>query len=149
MIRWIIGLSVLALVASFGVSEAQAAKKAKKKTEPKISGQIQAVSDDNKLITISGGTAKKAKDPAAANKGAAKKGTAKKGKKAASGNKEIRLSNSTTIDYVGIDNQDEKKLQKGYYVLATLDDEGAAKTLSVSKSPFDAGKAKAKKKKNV
>ncbi len=144
MIRWVIGLSVIALVASIGVSEAQAAKKAKKKPEAKISGQIQAVSDDGKVITISGGAAKKAKDPAKA-----KKGTAKKGKKAGAGNREIRLSSSTAIDYVGIDNQDEKKLQKGYYVLATLDDEGAAKTLSVSKSPFDSGKAKAKKKKNV
>ena len=148
MVRWIIGSWIAALVLSLGVSGAEAAKGTKKKpTEKRVTGEIQAVNSDATVLTVSASKGKAGKPKADKGQAAAKpKG---KGKKAGA-TQEIRIGAGTVVEYVGIDNQDDKKLQRGYYVTAILAEDGTAKAISVSKSPIAAESAKKpKKKKNA
>ena len=109
-----IGVCVAALVLAVGVSNASAAGK-KKVLDVKVTGEIAAVSADEKTVTVAMGKAPKGKDAPT---------------------KDIKLDAKTVIDFVGIDNQDEKKLQKGYFVMAVMGENDTASALSVKKTAF-------------
>ncbi|HZZ71296.1 MAG TPA: hypothetical protein VFE24_03530 [Pirellulales bacterium] len=106
--------ALLAMLALTQLSMAPTAQAAKKKTDVKVSGQITEVGKDDHSITVSSG---------------------KNGPK-----KELKLNDKTLIDYVGIDNQDEKKLQKGYFVIAIMGDNNVVASLSVKKTAFSGKK---------
>src|SRR5437867_2958716 len=97
-------LCIAALVLACGVGEAAAADKKKPKVRPpldvKVAGVITKVSADEKLITVATG-------PAA------------KGEKAPP-TQDVKLDDKTVVEYVGINNQDEKKLTKGYTVTCVM-----------------------------
>ncbi|HZZ72240.1 MAG TPA: hypothetical protein VFE24_08300 [Pirellulales bacterium] len=146
MLRYLLGFLAAGLLLSSVVVSADAAKPKKKAKKAavvegkRVTGQIQFVSDDGKTLTI-GKSHKPGKGKGKANKGSKK---AKSGKPQAS--TEIKIENFTTVDFVGFPPGADKKLQKDEYVSAILNDDGTAKSLSVSQSPFKhASKKKAKK----
>ena len=103
-----IGLCIAVLVLAVGASTTLAAGKRARDT--KIIGEITAVSADEKTVTVAQG---------------------KKGKGA---DQSIKLDEKTVVEYVGIENQDEKKLLKGYFVTAVIGEGGTASALSVQKT---------------
>jgi hypothetical protein len=62
---------------------------------------------------------------------------------------ELKITNRTRIEYVGIDDRNEQKLQPGYFVMVALDpnNKDTAASIKVCKAPT-AGKQKQKKNKN-
>ncbi len=80
----------------------------KKARDVKMTGAIASVGKDDKSISI--GSGKSAK--------------------------EIKIDANTAIDYVGIDNQDEKKLTVGYFVMAVMGEKDVAKSISLKKTAF-------------
>ena len=139
MSRWFIGSLAFALIATVSVSPSLAAKGS---GSQRVTGQIQSVSEDGTTITVGKqATPKKA----ATNKSKSmskSKAKAKTNAKKRSAVKEIKIDDSTIVDYHGIENANEQKLAKGYYILAAVGKDGTAKTLNVSKVSFDKAKSK-------
>jgi hypothetical protein len=116
-------IAALALVLSL-TATAEAGKKKKKGATGAVIGTITAVAQDGKSITVSSLTAKKKKQ---------------------AGPTEVKLTDRTKVDYIGITNPDERKLTVGYVVLLAVDETnpGTASAIAVGKG----GALKAKKKK--
>jgi hypothetical protein len=93
-----------------------------------VAGTIKGVSDDGKTITV---------EQAA---------VGKKKKKQAAPTSEVKVTDKTKVEYVGIDNKDDQKLQVGYAVTITLSetDKDTATAIKVSKAT-DQPKKKKKK----
>jgi len=121
-----------------GGSAATAAPARAKDDKPKddaptaqpLTGTITGVSDDGKTITVETAVA------------------GKKKKKVAPPTREVKVTDKTKVEYVGIDAKEDQKLQVGYAVTVTLSDadKDTATAIKVSKS---AEQPKKKKKKTA
>jgi len=131
MIRILSMLTALAVaLALTGTAQAQQKKKKKGGAEVTaggtVAGTIKAVSDDGKTLTVEAPGTKKA--PGASH--------------------EVKVTDKTQVEYVGIDAKDEQKLLVGYAVTVTLEDgsKDTAGSVKVSKETTATPKKKKKKK---
>jgi hypothetical protein len=125
MRRIVFAGSVL-LVFALAATAAEAGKKKKKKDTGTLVGTITEVSADGKLIKVSQLGAKKKKQ----------QGTPI----------EVKLNDTTKVEYIGIKAKDEQKLAVGQVVLVALDEQDSS-TATVIAAGKVAGKTKKKNKK--
>jgi hypothetical protein len=122
----------VATLLTLGAATAEAGQGKKKKNAAAetpagtIVGTIQTVSDDGKTITVAAPGKKKKK---------------------AGPTTEIKLTDKTTVEYVGIEAKDDQRLKIGYAVTVTLDDaaKDTAAAIKVSKATDQPAKKKKKK----
>src|SRR5947209_1359775 len=98
--------AILPAAAALGLflSATPAAAKDEAPAGQQVVGTIKGVSDDGKTLTVEQAV------------------TGKKKKKQAPPTSEVKVTDKTKVEYVGIDNKDDQKLQVGYAVTVTLSD---------------------------
>ncbi len=114
-------LAVAALL-TLGALTAEAGKKKKNANPNEVVGTIKAVNDGGKQITVAIAAKKKKKNPVP--------------------DRDIKITDKTKVEYVGIDAKEEQVLKVGHAVTVTVDENNKDTAVSVKVS-----KAKAKKKK--
>ncbi len=125
---WSVLAALAVAVVLTGTAEAKQ-KKNKGSTEVTpggvVTGTIKAVSDDGKTVTVQAPGTKKVPGPTY----------------------DVKVTDKTKTEYVGIDNKDEQKLLLGYAVTVQLEDgsKDTAASIKASKEPATTPKKKKKK----
>jgi hypothetical protein len=115
MFRIVFGLTSVALLLTLCATPAKAGKKKQNAvSEGTVVGTIKAVSEDGTVVTVAGPGTKKKPGPTT----------------------DVKITKATQVEYAGIENKVEQKLQVGYGVTVTLGekDKDTAVSLKVSKT---------------
>lgn len=125
MSRFLSLAAAVALVLTLGAATAEAGKKKKAAPTNTVVGTVTAVSEDGKTITVTPFGGKKKNPPAPT---------------------EVKLSDKTKIDFIGVKDKAEQKLMIGHVVIIGLDeqDSSTAAVVAAAKLPAQTKKKKAK-----